>query len=245
MARPELLPTEITLPLQYFGSVDYYARLAACRRVVIDDAARFDKRLKSAHRLTICDTHGIMNLTVPISKPADCGHHPLRWTDILVSRHGAWWHVVAETLASAYGRTPFFEFYVDRLKPFFSVSTPDEHPTVGQLCRASDMAVRAILGLDNEVVYSSDDNGNFGNCDRDVRNDNNDGNGKNGGISAARGTDAAKSLAIQPVEYYQVRADKFGFQPSMSILDLIFNMGPESLAVLAAMTGRLRSRQAT
>ena len=218
MPRPELLPIEITLPLQYFGSVDYYARLAACRRVVIDDAARFDKRLKSAHRLTVCDTHGIINLTVPVSKPTERGHNPLRWTDILVSRHGAWWHVIAETLASAYGRTPFFEFYIDRLKPFFSASTPDEFPTVAKLCRAANDAVAAILGLDNAVVYSSDN--------------------ITDGISTAKGADAANPLTIQPVEYYQVRADKFGFQPSMSILDLIFNMGPESLAVLAAMTGR-------
>lgn len=28
--------------------------------------------------------------------------------------------------------------------------------------------------------------------------------------------------------YYQVRADKLGFIPSLSILDLLFNMGPEA-----------------
>ena len=35
-------------------------------------------------------------------------------------------------------------------------------------------------------------------------------------------------------EYYQIRADKFGFISRLSILDLIFNMGPQSIFVLLA-----------
>jgi hypothetical protein len=34
------------------------------------------------------------------------------------------------------------------------------------------------------------------------------------------------------VPYYQVFQQKFGFQPGMSVVDLLFNMGPEGLLVL-------------
>ena len=33
-------------------------------------------------------------------------------------------------------------------------------------------------------------------------------------------------------EYYQVFSEKYGFQPNLSILDLLFNLGPESRVVL-------------
>ena len=45
-----------------------------------------------------------------------------------------------------------------------------------------------------------------------------------------------KNLPVyEPVPYYQVRQDNFGFIPHLSILDLIFNMGPESPLVLQKM----------
>ncbi|MDD6100902.1 MAG: WbqC family protein, partial [bacterium] len=36
-----------------------------------------------------------------------------------------------------------------------------------------------------------------------------------------------------PRPYYQVFQEKFGFQPNLSIVDLLFNMGPESLLYLS------------
>ena len=38
--------------------------------------------------------------------------------------------------------------------------------------------------------------------------------------------------AFIPKPYYQVFKEKHGFLPNLSIADLLFNMGPESLLVL-------------
>lgn len=218
MRRFGHIEARLTLPLRYFGTVDYYAAMGACACVTVDDTARYDKRQKGTHRMDIVDTHGLKSLTVPVSRPDNISG-PLRWSDIAVSRHGQWWHVVSETLASAYGRTPFFEFYIDRLRPFFSSSTPDIYPDVATLCRESDAAVRAILGLDNDITYASQSPG----CPTSVTS------------SAITPSD----LPIFPIEYYQVRHDKFGFLPHLSILDLIFNMGPESPLILQKMVRNL------
>lgn len=214
MSRFGHIEARLTLPLRYFGTVDYYAAMGACACVTVDDTARYDKRQKGTHRMDIVDTHGLKSLTVPVSRP-DNVVGPLRWSDIAVSRHGQWWHVISETLASAYGRTPFFEFYIDRLRPSFSSSTPDIYPDVATLCRESDAAVRAILGLDNDITYASQSSG----CP----------------TSAALPAITQSDLPIFPIEYYQVRHDKFGFLPHLSILDLIFNMGPESPLILRKM----------
>lgn len=37
-----------------------------------------------------------------------------------------------------------------------------------------------------------------------------------------------------PQTYYQVFQERLGFLPNLSIVDLLFNMGPESLLVLQA-----------
>lgn len=208
-----LTDIELTVPMKYFGTVDYYATIAACRKVVIDDTARYDKRQKDTHRMDIVDTHGLKQLTVPVSKPEDV-QGPLHWSDIRISRHGEWWHVIEETLASAYGRTPFFEFYIDRLRRFFAVSTPDKFGDVATLCREADKAVRGIIGLDNEVFHASEESPKSLSCY----------------------TENPTAPKTYPVEYYQVRSDKFGFVPNLSILDLIFNMGPESALILRQMT---------
>jgi hypothetical protein len=37
---------------------------------------------------------------------------------------------------------------------------------------------------------------------------------------------------FQPRPYYQVYASRYGFQPNLSVLDLLLNMGPEGIFYL-------------
>ena len=41
--------------------------------------------------------------------------------------------------------------------------------------------------------------------------------------------------------YYQVFKERQGFLPALSIVDLLFNMGPESLIVLAQMNNNFET----
>lgn len=195
-----LYPDETAvLPLRYFGNIGYYAGMAACGRAVICDGALFDKREKAVHRCDIADTHGSMTLTVPIAKPH--GIARARWSDVRLSNHGAWWHVHRVTLESAYGRTPFFEYYIDRFLPFLSSDVVERFGTIAGLDLAVDAVIRDILLIETEVTA--------GGCDVPC-----------GAASTAGNSD------MPP--YYQVRAHSQGFIPGLSVLDLIFNLGPES-----------------
>lgn len=193
------------------GSTLYYAALSAYGKVAVDWDMAYDKRMKSTHRFDICDTHGPISITVPVSRP-DSHEGRLLWSDIQVSAHGSWWNTARVTLESAYGRTPFFEYYRDRLLPLL-----DEN-TVGKPLHRVAMRLHgeicSILGI-TSVNIDDFHTENREDC-----------------------TDMRKSFPHTPgiMEYWQVRSDRFGFIPALSILDLIFNMGPEAPLVLRSMS---------
>lgn len=200
------------IPPQLFGSVGYYAVVARFPAVCVDDTMRYDKRFKSVHRFEIADASGRLRLTVPVSRPEgafELGN--LRWRDVTVSAHGRWWEVVPVALESAYGRTPFFEFYIDRLMPLFAPRPLERAETITDLCRRADAFVRAVIGLDAPVLTPDSIEGmeveDFRRADF-------------GALSPAR-------------PYWQLRADRFGFMPGLSVLDLIFNLGPEAALYFA------------
>lgn len=181
-----------------FGPVERYALMACYGTVVIDTSVRYDKRRKETHRFRIADTHGPVNITIPVEKPDHAADS--LWRDIRVSRHGEWWHTVGEALRSAYGRTPFFEYLADPFLSLLGEPAPDTRVT--DLCVAADRLVMEFLSPQTAVVTDLDVN-----------------------VEPKVDVESAPPC-IRP--YWQIRADRFGFIPGLSVLDLIFNLGPEA-----------------
>ena len=92
---------------------------------------------------------GRLQLTVPINKPEHISGTAVG--DLTVSGHGQWWNMTVTALESAYGRTPYFEFYIDRFLPYLSGSATGERLT--ELCRKMDEEILDILGIDSELIY--------------------------------------------------------------------------------------------
>lgn len=209
---------------RYYGSVGYYAEVAAYGgNAVMDGAMLFDKRRKQVHRCDIADVNGVVQLTVPVGKPH--GIPRATWGDVRVSSHGRWWHVHRVTLESAYGRTPFFEFYIDRFAPFLCAETVERYPSIIDLDAAIDAVIREILLLPSAPELNA------------VAKE----TGLSGGDSADKEHTAAfPNLCSGIIEkpHYQVRAAGLGFIPGLSVLDLIFNLGPEAPLYLAEMASR-------
>lgn len=196
-----LLPTRLAPPISYYRMMALHPG-----PVAICSGERFDKRCKAAHRFAIADTRGRLELTVPIEKP-----YGRTWADTRVSLHGGWWELMARALESAYGRTPYFEFYADDFLPL--IADPERFTTVAALNADFDRAIRRALFMDREVSYVD------GACCG----------------TAQSNMDFATSpsmLEVRECPYWQVRADSLGFIGGLSVLDLIFNMGPEAGALI-------------
>lgn len=213
MSRPVRYPAvTLALPPAYYGTVGRYALIWGAGHARTAWDTLFDKRQKSAHRCVIADKQGTATLTASIAKPH--GITRATWADVSLSDHGAWWRVHRSTLETAYGRTPFFEFYIDRLAPFLTDGVTDRYPTLRALDDAIDATLRTILGLtpasaapvDAHTVAAS----------------------AAAALPVTPATLAAAENAAAAIPYWQVRAHTLGHIGGLSVLDLIFNLGPEA-----------------
>ena len=194
-------PEAVLLPALLFPPVSYYAVMSAAKCAAIDTEMRYDKSFKGIHRFTIADTRGILRLTVPVAHKSEQN----KWKEVTVSSHGRWWETMPVALESAYGRTPFFEFYIDRFRKLFS----PEPVTVTELCLRADEIVRQILLINTPVL----------NVDKIEK------------AKSYLSFDFEKASDFLP-HYWQIREDSLGFIGRLSVLDLIFNLGPDAVLYL-------------
>lgn len=198
--------THIDVQPRLFPSPRWFAALAGAKRASINLLSPWNKRDKLTHRFSIADVNGIVDLTTPVAKPQSFTHARLK--DIALSRHGNWWHTQRVALESAYGRTPFFEFYFPKFEPFFSPDTPDRYPMLWQYLLITTSLTAKLLGLETTIAASETP----------------------AHVAAALTSD----LAMEP--YWQVRSHTLGFISGLSALDLLFNLGPEAALYMRKMT---------
>ena len=100
----------------YFGNIEWYRNLlSAIQPYGSVDALKQTER----NRCIIATANGTQMLTVPITIP-DYAQKPVSIKDILISDHGNWRHLHWNALSSAYGMSPFFDYYADDIQPFFT-----------------------------------------------------------------------------------------------------------------------------
>ena len=197
----------VLLSTTYFGPIQWYQKLYRAERVEIEQWESFRKQTYR-NRCLIATTNGIQALTVPIEH----SDSPLI-KDIRLSDHGNWRHLHWNALQSAYGESPFFEYYQDDIRPFFEKHWEfllDFNEAIRlKMCELID--IQPNVSYTKEFV-SEENMASF----RDV-------------ICPKHPQDDPD---FTPRRYYQVYEQKHGFLPNLSILDLLFNMGPESIFFL-------------
>lgn len=194
------------LSTTYFGPIQWYQKLYRAEHVVIEQWESFQKQTYR-NRCLIATTQGIQALTVPVVR----GETSLM-KDIRISDHGNWRHLHWNALQSAYGESPFFDYYQDDIRPFY-----EQHWTY---LLDFNEAIRArmceLIDITPEVSLTRVFNAK---ADDDFR-------------EAINPKHPAPDADFIPKAYYQVYQQKHGFLPNLSILDLLMNMGPESLFYL-------------
>ncbi|MDL2266246.1 WbqC family protein [Parabacteroides sp. OttesenSCG-928-G21] len=196
------------LSTAYLAPVQYYCKLYAYPQIRIEKHENYIKQ-SYRNRCIIAGANGPLSLSIPIVKP-DTLKCPTK--DIRISDHGNWRHLHWNALVSAYNMSPFFEYYEEDFAPFYERKYTflfDFNEELRQL-------ICSLLDIDSDVIYTNDYLPEVPNDFRErIR-------PKHEGID----------LNFQPAAYYQVFQERHGFLPNLSIVDLLFNMGPEGLIVL-------------
>ena len=206
---------KLLIDYQYFGTVNYYKILLDFKYIEFEEYERYQKG-SFRNRTIIPGANGLINLSVPLQNGRD---QRSLFKDIKIAYKENWVLQHTRALDACYRRAPFYEYYRDSL---FSILASQEEYLM-QLDKKLSQWVLKMLKAKMEIAYSS--------CyqiqlEEDVKD--------------ARGIclPNQKIPLSDMVTYAQVFEDRNGFQPNMSILDLLFCSGPAATVLLLSNNSR-------
>ena len=203
---------QILLSSAYLPPVQYFAHLQSAEQVWIEQYDHYQKQTYR-NRCVIAAPDGPLSLTVPIEKP---NTQKAFMRDIRISDHGNWRHLHWNAIESAYNHTPFFEYYKDDFRPFYEKKFDFLVDYNEQLCQLVCQLIDIDTSLQRTESYVAEPL----NTIIDLRD----------AIHPKK--EVMDNASFSAVPYYQVFQERLGFLPNLSIIDLLFNMGPEAILVL-------------
>ncbi len=207
--------------------MQWYQKLNRYDECLIERHESFIKQTYR-NRMIIPTTNGPLSLTIPTNHDTS-----MAMKDIRISDHANWRHVHWNALMSAYGESPFFEYYQDDIRPFYEkkyeflfdfnmeimekmIELLDIRPNVSVTDRYVLSEERRVK---SEEYTSLEAQAQLNTQMRDFR-------------DVIRPKKPLPDAEFEPKRYYQVYEQKHGFLPNMSILDLLFNEGNEAIFYL-------------
>ena len=193
----------------YFPSISYLACFLKDEAPVIEAWETYHKQTYR-NRCRVMTANGVESLSVPVVKVN--GNHTMT-KDMAISTIEPWQHIHSRCLESAYKASPYFDHYYEYLRPIFE-------GYFERLIDLNDAALKAVLKMlkvNKEVVHTTD-------YIRETEND----------LREAFSPKKPVDAMLFPT-YYQVFSEKFPFVPDLSVLDLVFNEGPEAVGYLSKL----------
>ena len=209
--------TQALLQTTYFGPVQWYQKLYRYDRCLIEQNDSYQKQTYR-NRCIIATANGLQALTVPVEHSTSDTHHSTLVKDLRISDHNQWRRVHWNALQSAYSESPFFDYYADDLQSFFE----KKYDFLIDFNEAIRQKVCQLIDIHPQVSYTTE-------YISDIQHQTSDTTDLRDIIHAKH---PLPDTDFQPKSYWQVFASRYGFQPNLSILDLLFCMGPESVFYL-------------
>lgn len=197
----------VVAPLAYGGSVTLWAYMAQATHVILETHDHYQKQTQR-NRLYIHGANGKLMLSVPVKHLGKEGHQ--HYKDVEIDNSFLWQGQHWKSLEAAYRSSPYFEFYEDEISLLYQ----EYYTHLYAFNNANFQVLQNLIGLSFEVSFTQFYEKKV--AFQDIR----------------PLQEVKKNKAIAEVVYTQVFESKNGFLPNLSVLDLLFNQGPESLQLL-------------
>lgn len=191
----------------YLPPVSFFSAMMQSGKVLLEAHENYTKQTYR-NRCRIATTNGVETLSIPI-KSNQGRKIPIR--DARISQHDNWRQTHWRAITAAYRSTPFFEYYEDDFRPFYE----KEWTFLWDYNMELLILVLDLLDIHPQISLTEEFQSEYSDVN-DLRNK----------------IHPKKKSVLKSKPYYQVFENKLGFLPDLSIIDLLFNMGNESILYL-------------
>ena len=186
----------------YFPNVTHFVAMLASESIYLEVCDNYQKQ-SYRNRAEIYGANGKLALTVPVSYSQK---NRQLYKDVKIANEDNWQLQHLKSLQSAYSMSPFYEFYIDDIMPVFETKF---NYILDLNLKCFEILVDSLqleLNVYKSVVF-----------EKNALN-------KNDFRSLVKRNYNASNLE----HYTQVFTEKHGFISNLSILDLLFNEGPNT-----------------
>ncbi|MCX6233609.1 MAG: WbqC family protein [Bacteroidetes bacterium] len=202
--------SKVILPVAYLPPVEYFTWLMSADEVVLEIQENYVKQTYR-NRCYICGANGRLMLSIPVIK--NTGNHTLL-KDIVISYRLPWQQIHWRAITSAYSSSPYFLYYKDELQPFYENQIKfllDFNLKLFDII-LSYLGIPEKYSLTERYIHDP-----LAAMDQRTR------------------LNPRHKPTLEFPPYTQVFHYKAGFIPNLSIIDLLFNMGPDSKKYLCQL----------
>jgi hypothetical protein len=195
-------------PLFYLPPIEYFSKILVHKEnVLFENAENFQKQ-SYRNRATIHSPNGKLDLTVPVIKGSK-SHTKVK--DVRISYDFQWQRMHIMSLQTSYRSSAYFEFYENDFTLFYEKKWNFLFDYNEELTRL----LLKLLKINSQINYTDS-------FEKDYLN-----------LADYRDSIHPKHNSPEQFKtYFQVFEERNGFFPNLSIVDLLFNQGPQSLKYL-------------
>lgn len=186
----------------YFPSVQYFTEIVKGKNIVIEKHENYVKQ-SYRNRCKILSTNGIQTLSIPVKKISG---QKIPIADTQIDYTESWQQVHFKSIATAYQKSPFYEFYIDAFEKFFTKKYKFLFDFNTEILETllSELEIEKKISFTEKYEVEIPNYNDFRNSINPKNKFDKDFLGK---------------------KYIQVFSNKFNFAENLSILDLLFNEG--------------------
>ncbi|MES2379379.1 MAG: WbqC family protein [Bacteroidota bacterium] len=196
------------LPMFYLPPVAYFTQLNAHKPDILIESQEHFPKQTYRNRANIHSPDGVLALTVPVVKGSKM-HTKVK--DVKISYDFKWQRQHWMGLETCYRRSAYFEYYEDDFAPFYQKHFTYLFDYNEQLLQMLLKFIKIQLPLQHTKTYEAE----------------------YPDLSDYRDSiSPKKEFDFEQKPYFQVFDERNGFMKNLSIVDLLFNQGPQTINYL-------------